>query len=100
MKVQLEHFEVPKKTHFGTVMRSTGLDKVYVFDDDAELFKHCGYIGHASRTFTGLVNFPHELGPSVAAECSKMKGVPIRWGGAPADVPPVQQSEDDDEFEG
>ena len=102
MKVKLEHFVVEKKTHFGPVERSTGQDKVYLFDDAAEQWKHCGYIAHAARVFTGLVNFPHELGPAVAAECTKQKGFAVRWGGAPEDKPPViQESEDDeDEFAG
>lgn len=101
MKVLIEHFEVKKDTHFGPVMRSTGMDKVYLFDDKAEQFKHCGWIACKARSFTGLVNFPHELGPDVAAACSKEKGHTIRWGGAPEDQPAQQESEDDDdEFAG
>lgn len=100
MRVQIEHFEVPKKTHFGTVKRSTGLDKVYLFDEEAKQFKHCGYIAREAKVFTGLVNFPQELGPDVAAECTKQKGHSIRWGGAPEDEPITTESEGDDEFEG
>ena len=95
LEVLIQEFTVPKKTHFGTLEKSTGQDKVYV-KTEAGAWRHVGYIGHASLCFTGLVDFPVELGPAVAEECSRQKKLPIRFGGAPETVVEMEENEDDE----
>lgn len=100
MDVLIEEFVVPKKTQFGTYMKSTCQDKVYGKNIHGK-WQQIGLLGHASRCLTGLTGIADEDGIIAAAECSKQKGFPIRWAGAPADEPEVgQESEDEDEFEG
>lgn len=96
LEVLTQHFEVPKKTQFGTIMKSLGQDRVFV-KNEAGAWKQVGYLIHNSMTFLGLVDFPKELGPLVAAELAKQKKKPVSYGGAPESVKEELESEDEDD---
>lgn len=96
LEVLAEHFEVPKRTQFGTIMRSTGQDKIYVKNEEG-IWKHVGFLMHASMSFVGLVDFPKELGPLVADELTKQKKAKVRFGGAPESIVEAEESEEEDE---
>jgi hypothetical protein len=49
--------------------------------------------------FTGLVDFPKELGEIVAAECSKLRKETIRFAGAPDSTVTQNEDDEDDELE-
>lgn len=98
VEVMLEHFTVPKKTRFGTVERSTGQDKVYV-KDDLGIWKHCGYLGHASMHFAPLVGVPQELVEPIRKECERQKGkAVVGLPSIPLKEPPKPSEDDEDEF--
>jgi hypothetical protein len=77
IKLRLDDFVVPKKTHYGTVMRSTGQDKVYIWNDDTDNWTHCGYLTHNTNVYLPLVGVPQELVPLIADECAKQKSVKV-----------------------
>lgn len=100
VEVLLEHFMVPKKTQFGTVQRSTCQDKVYI-KNDAGVWKHCGYLGHASMHFAPLVGVPQELVEPIRAECERQKQkAVVGIDSIPLEDPVVESEDDEDEFEG
>lgn len=78
IKIQLIEFTVPKKTHYGTVERSMGQDKVYVWNDDTNNWTHCGYLTHNTNVFLPLVGVPKELVPAIAEQCAKEKSVQVK----------------------
>jgi len=101
IKLRLDDFVVPKKTHYGTVLRSTGQDKVYIWNDDTENWTHCGYLTHESGYFLPLVGVPKELVPVIAEQCAKQKSVKVKYvDSVPVSEPVVEEEEfwsDDDE---
>lgn len=98
VEVFLEHFEIDKKTQFGTVKRSTGQDKVYI-KNDLGVWKHCGYLGHASMHFAPLVGVPQELVEPIRAECERQKQHPVVGiDSIPLEDPVVKSEDDEDEF--
>ena len=96
LEVRCDDFVITKPTQFGPIERSTGQDKVYV-KNETGIWKHVGYLSHAVWVFTGLVDFPQELGVAVAQECTKIKKRPIRFGGAPESIVEFEEEEEDDE---
>jgi len=96
IKLRLDDFVIPKKTHYGTVMRSMGQDKVYIWNDDTDNWTHCGYFTHETHIFLPLVGVPKELVPAIAEECGKQKSVEAKH----VDSMPVSEPvvEDDEEF--
>jgi hypothetical protein len=98
IEVMLEHFTVPKRTQFGTIEKSTGQDKVYA-KNELGIWKPVGYVSHSAKVFTGLVDFPKELGEIVAAECSKLRKETIRFAGAPDSIATQNEDDEDDELE-
>lgn len=95
VQVLLEDFVVPKRTQFGTVHRSLGQDKVYIKNEQG-VWKHCGYLGHASMHFCPLVGVPHELVQPIADECARQKKEKVTsTPSIPIDVP----TDDEDEYE-
>lgn len=94
IEVLREHFTVEKKTQFGTVHRSLGMDKVYVKNEEG-LWRHCGYLAHAAKAFMPLVGVPNELVPLIAAECRKQIEAEVSFVMAPQLDEPIDGDEDE-----
>ena len=100
VEVLLDEFVIDKKTQFGTVKRSTGMDKVYVKNDQG-IWKHCGYLMRESLVFSPILGVPAELVELIGAECSRQKAAEVRaMPSLPVYDEPVQSEDNEDEFEG
>lgn len=107
MKVEVKtaEFVVPKKTQYGTIERSMGMDHVWVMNTDTKSWVHAGYLAHktAERNhfwFSPLVTVPDELVAAIVAEISKQKKEPVMSAGSVYEVEVVQSEDEEDEFEG
>lgn len=109
MIVNVEEMYGHKQTQFGTVRKPLHQSRVHVRIDDAgELaasekegrWRQAGYYMHASSVVTGLVDFPVELGESLAEALSKKLGKPVYWGDAPQSLPEEPTAVEDDLIDG
>ena len=99
-----------KKTQYGTIQKPIKQSHVFVrITGDGELatsetegrWKHAGYYMHALSVVVGLVDFPLELGETLAQALTEKLGKNVYWGDAPQSLPAEQPEEDfDDEFIG
>lgn len=91
VKVLVEEFKVPKNTRFGIVQRDTGLERVFIFVDAVNDYRHCAYLHTALKCITGLVDLDKQLGEEIAKEVSRQKGFQVTYGGAAESYQPARE---------
>lgn len=97
-----------KRTQFGTIQKPLGQSYVWVrISGDGELaktetegrWKHAGYYMHTHSVVVGLVDFPLELGETLAEALTERLGKKVHWGNAPQSLPNEPVEDFEDEFE-